>query len=88
MHYGKGVEIAVLSTAHGAQGSGAQMWQAWLHFLGNLLFRGCLSGFYLVLRQKHFIFPKCLTEKNLPNHKFASFKRLLELYAFALGNQG
>lgn len=38
-------KTAVLSTAHGAEGSGAQMWLAWLCFLGNLLFKGCLSGF-------------------------------------------
>lgn len=38
-------KIAVLSTAEGAEGSGAQMWPAWLCFLGNLLFKGCLSGF-------------------------------------------
>lgn len=80
-------KIAVLSTAHGAEGSGAQMWQAWLCFPGNLLFKGCLAGFQLVMRQKRFSFPKCLTEKILPNRKFASLKRLLELYAFALGNQ-
>lgn len=38
-------KIAVLSTAHRAKGWGAQMWQAWFCFSGNLLFKGCLSGF-------------------------------------------
>lgn len=38
-------KIAVLSTARRAKGWGAQMWQAWFCFSGNLLFKGCLSGF-------------------------------------------
>lgn len=70
-------KIAVLSTARRAEGLGAQMWQAWFCFLGNLLFKGCLTCFEAGTLD----FSKIPSRKKLPNREFASLKRLLELYA-------